>query len=165
MPESPALPLNPVPRSLLDQFLQELADLGLTDRQVDGHLVFLRLWQKHLHPRRLLDGTPDELPGFATFLLTNGAKRGEARFAREAIEHFYAFTLDRHAGFEERAAWQAHFATPPTPRPAPLWEAIARRFAPHLRRADPGVLAWPEPAGPGGDRPAARTDGRPGTPP
>lgn len=147
MPDGPALPLNPVPRSLLDQFLQELADLGLTDRQVEGHLVFLRMWQKHLHPRRLLDGTPDDLAPFVAFLRAHGARRAEVRFAEEAIEHFYAFTLDRHPGFEERAAWAARFAAPPVPRPMPLWEAIAKKFLPHLRRADPGWLAWPKAEG------------------
>lgn len=139
----PDLPLNPVPRSLLDQFLQELADLGLTERQVEGHLVFLRMWQKHLAPRRLLDGTPDDLRPFTTFLREGGARRAEVRFAEEAIEHFYAFTLDRHPTFEERAAWTEAFATPPAVRQMPLWEAIAKKFVPHLRRADQGWLAWP----------------------
>lgn len=159
MPEGPQLPLNPVPRSLLDQFLQELADLGLTDRQVGGHLVFLRLWQKYLQPRRLLDGTPDDLAGFQAFLREHGARRAEVRFAEEAVEHFYAFTLDRHPAFEERAAWARRFETAPRVRPMPLWDAIARRFLPHLRRADPGWLDWagrPEP------RPEARHEG--GTP-
>ena len=53
MSEGAPIPsLNPVPTSLLDQFLQELLDLGLTDRQVEGHLVFIRLWQKYLQPAR-----------------------------------------------------------------------------------------------------------------
>ena len=152
MPQGPLLPLNPVPRSLLDQFLQELADLGLTERQVEGHLVFLRLWQKYLHPRRLLDGLPDDLPPFQAYLREHGARRAEVRFAEEAIEHFYAFTLDRHPGFEERTAWASRFESPPVVRAMPLWEAIARRFVPHLRRADPGWLDW-------SGHPATRSDG------
>lgn len=144
MPEGPSLPLNPVPRSLLDQFLQELADLGLTDTQVDGHLLYLRLWQKHLHPRRLLDGTPEDMGPFVALLRNHGVRRAEVRFAEEAIEHFYAFTVDRHPGFEERAAWARRFETQPAVRSMPLWEAITRRFTPHLRRADPGWIAWPK---------------------
>lgn len=142
---SAATPLNPVPRSLLDQFLQELGDLGLTERQVDGHLVYLRLWQKFLVPQRLLDGTPAELQDFAAFLREQGLGRGDVRFAQEAVEHFYAFTLDRHPTWEERAAWGLYLEQAPRTRPVPLWQAIGQKFNPHLKRADPGWLVWGEP--------------------
>lgn len=138
----PSSPLNPVPRSLLDQFLQELADLGLVTRQVDGHLVFLRLWQKFLQPRRLLDAQPEDVSVFLAFLEAQGLKESERRFAEEAIEHFYAFTLDRHPTWEEGPAWLEHFETPPVVRPVPLWKAIAGRFVPHLKRVDQGLLDW-----------------------
>jgi hypothetical protein len=143
MSEGSSIPsLNPVPRSLLDQFLQELLDLGLTDKQVEGHLVFIRLWQKFLQPQRLLDATPDELPGFTAFLREQQLPPAEVRFALEAVEHFYAFTLDRNAGWEEHAAWADHFAEAPPVRGVPLWQAIGRKFLPHLKKADPGLLRW-----------------------
>ena len=134
--------LNPVPRSLLDQFLQELADLGLTDKQVEGHLVFLRLWQKFLQPQRLLDGTPDDLDQFTRFLQGQGVPAGECRFASEAVEHFYAFTLDRHPTWEERDSWAHHLADPPETRAVPMWQAIGKKFIPHLKRVDPGLIRW-----------------------
>ena len=123
MPQGPT-PLNPVPRSLLDQFLQELTDLGLSDRQVEGHLVFLRLWQKYLAPHRLLDATPEDLPEFLAFLKAEGLKAGEVRLAGEAVEHFYAFTLDRHPTWEEHAAWATFFEREPSTREVPMWTAI-----------------------------------------
>jgi hypothetical protein len=141
MPQGPT-PLNPVPRSLLDQFLQELTDLGLTDRQVEGHLVFLRLWQKFLAPQRLLDATPEDLPAFLMFLKENGIKPGEIRLAEEAVEHFYAFTLDRHPTWEERAAWATFFERAPGTREVPMWAAIAKKFLPHLKRVDQGLVDW-----------------------
>lgn len=141
MPQGPT-PLNPVPRSLLDQFLQELTDLGLTDRQVEGHLVFLRLWQKFLAPQRLLDATPEDLPAFLTFLKDHGIKPGEIRLAEEAVEHFYAFTLDRHPTWEERAAWATGFERAPAMREVPMWAAIAKKFLPHLKRVDAGLVDW-----------------------
>jgi hypothetical protein len=144
MPQGPT-PLNPVPRSLLDQFLQELTDLGLTDRQVEGHLVFLRLWQKFLAPHRLLDATPDDLPAFVTFLKEHGLKPGELRLAEEAVEHFYAFTLDRHPTWEEREAWSRAFEKAPQNRSVPMWAAIAKKFLPHLKRVDHGLVAWERP--------------------
>jgi hypothetical protein len=145
MSEGASIPsLNPVPRSLLDQFLQELLDLGLTDRQVEGHLVFIRLWQKYLQPARLLDATPDELPGFTHFLKEHRLAAGEVRFAQEAIEHFYAFTLDRNPGWEEQAVWREYLDVAPAVRGVPLWGAIAKKFKPHLKHADPGLLRWSE---------------------
>ena len=147
MGEPTAIPsLNPVPRSLLDQFLQELVDLGLTDRQVEGHLVFIRLWQKFLQPQRLLDATPDELGRFAAFLAEHQTPAAEVRFAREAVEHFYAFTLDRNPGWEEQAAWNAYLAQAPEVRGGKLWSSIARKFTPHLKRADSGLLRWGQPS-------------------
>lgn len=144
MPQGPS-PLNPVPRSLLDQFLQELGDLGLSDRQVEGHLVFLRLWQKFLAPQRLLDATPEDLPGFVDFLRSQGLKATEVRLAEEAVEHFYAFTLDRHPTWEERAGWAEFFEKPPATREVPMWSAIAKKFLPHLKRVDHGLIAWERP--------------------
>jgi hypothetical protein len=144
MPQGPT-PLNPVPRSLLDQFLQELADLGLSDRQVEGHLVFLRLWQKFLAPQRLLDATPEDLPSFVTFLKEQALKPAEVRLAEEAVEHFYAFTLDRHPTWEERASWSDFFEKPPATREVPMWTAIAKKFLPHLKRVDHGLIAWERP--------------------
>lgn len=146
MDGAPIPNLNPVPRSLLDLFLQELLDLGMTERQVEGHLVFIRLWQKYLQPQRLLDATPEELPAFAGFLREHRLPAAEIRFAQEAVEHFYAFTLDRNPNWEERASWTEHLAQPPAPRATPLWGAIARKFTPHLRHADPGILRWSEPS-------------------
>lgn len=134
--------LNPVPRSLLDQFLQELADLGLTDKQVEGHLVFLRLWQKFLQPQRLLDGTPDDLAQFSSFLAEQQVPAAEVRFAGEAVEHFYAFTLDRHPTWEERDSWAAHLAEAPETRQVPMWQAIGKKFIPHLKRVDSGLIRW-----------------------
>ena len=143
MSEGSSLPsLNPVSRSLLDYFLQELMDLGLSERQVEGHLVYLRLWQKFLAPHRLLDATPDDVPGFVEFLEDQGLKTAEIRFAQEAIEHFYAFTLDRNPQWEERVAWEDFLERPPEVHPVPMWDAIAQRFLPHLRRADAGLLRW-----------------------
>ena len=142
MPEGSQPSLNPVPRSLLDQFLQELYDLGLTDRQVDGHLVFLRLWQKFLAPSKLLEATPEDLAAFKGFLAEQQVADGELRFAEEAVEHFYAFVLDRLPTWEERAGWLAHFEAPPALREVPLWAAIAKKFTPHLRKVDPGLLRW-----------------------
>jgi hypothetical protein len=146
MPDGAQLPsLNPVPRSLLDLFLQELVDLGLTERQVEGHLVFIRLWQKFLQPQRLLDATPDELPAFANFLKQQELPAAEVRFATESVEHFYAFTLDRNPHWEEHVAWTVHLEKAPTVRGVPLWQAIGRKFLPHLRQADAGVLRWRDP--------------------
>ena len=146
MPEGAPLPsLNPVPRSLLDLFLYELVGLGLTDRQVEGHLVFIRLWQKYLQPQRLLDATPDELPPFANFLRQSNIPAAEVRFATEAVEHFYAFTLDRNPAWEERQAWSVFLQKAPEVRGAALWQAIARKFRPHLKQADPGLLDWGTP--------------------
>lgn len=143
MPEGARIPnLNPVPRSLLDQFLQELLDLGLTERQVEGHLVFIRLWQRFLQPQRLLDATPEELPAFAAFLREHQLPAQELRFAQETVEHFYAFTLDRNPTWEERVAWTEHLEQSTPVRPVPLWQAISRKFLPHLKHADPGILRW-----------------------
>lgn len=137
--------LNPVPRSLLDYFLQELQDLGLNDRQIEGHLVFIRLWQKFLQPARLLDATPEDLPGFESFLTQHQMAPGEVRFALEAIEHFYAFTLDRNPNWEEHLAWERYFDRPPAIRPIALWGAITKKFLPSLRKVDPGMLRWRKP--------------------
>lgn len=141
-PGSAHLPINPVPRSLLDQFLQELADLGVPARQVEGHLVFLRLWQKFVAPQRLLQASPGVLPGFSDFLRAQGLKPGEARFATEAVEHFYAFALDRQGDWEAREAWASRLAAPPAMRRVPLWETLGKRLLPALRRADDGQLTW-----------------------
>ncbi|MFP5503302.1 MAG: hypothetical protein ACLGIN_12510 [Candidatus Sericytochromatia bacterium] len=135
---TPSPSLNPVPRSLLDQFLQELSDLGLSERQVEGHLIFLRLWQKHLLPLRLLDATPDDLTAFLQALRAEGLPPGEVRFAGEAVEHFYAFTTDRHPGWTERESWADYLAAPPPVRGMPMWKAIAKKFLPHLQRVEGG---------------------------
>lgn len=145
MPEGQPASLNPVPRSLLDQFLQELFDLGLSDRQVDGHLVYLRLWQMFLAPAKLLAGTPEDLARFAAFTAEEGLAADEVRAASEAVEHFYAFTLDRLPTWAEREGWLAHLAVPGEMRAVPLWRAIARKFTPHLRKVDPGLLRWEQP--------------------
>lgn len=139
------LPINPVPRSLLDQFLQELADLGVPERQVEGHLVFLRLWQKFIAPHRLLQAEPEALARFVTFLKGQDLRGAELRLANEAVEHFYAFALDRQAEWEARDAWQRRAASPPARRRVPLWEALMRRFGPALKRTDDGLLTWPRP--------------------
>ncbi|HEY9723994.1 MAG TPA: hypothetical protein V6D47_18475 [Oscillatoriaceae cyanobacterium] len=145
MPEGQPASLNPVPRSLLDQFLQELHDLGLSARQVDGHLVYLRLWQMFLAPAKLLAGTPDDLARFEDFLRDEGLAREELQLATEAVEHFYAFTLDRLPNWAEHESWLEHLAVPAEVRSVPLWRAIARKFTPHLRKVDPGLLRWDGP--------------------
>ncbi|MEB3196246.1 MAG: hypothetical protein VKP62_03490 [Candidatus Sericytochromatia bacterium] len=133
------------PRTLLGQFLQELAQQGLTSRQVESHLIFLRLWQAHVRPARLLEASPDLLASFVDRLKRTQARRAEIRFAEEAIENFYAFALDRQPRFPARDAWEKRFLTPPTRRVAPIWEALADRFAPALRRVSPEWVVWPAP--------------------
>ena len=65
-----------------------------------------------------------------------------ARLAGEAVEHFYAFTLDRHPTWEEHAAWATFFERAPSTREVPMWTAIAKKFIPHLKRVDHGLVDW-----------------------
>jgi hypothetical protein len=145
MPEGSLHPLNPAPRSLLDQFLQELADLGLSEEAVNNHLIWLRIWQKFLAPARLLDGEPTALEAFEQVLQCEGVSQADVAFAREAVEHFYAFTLDLHAGWPARAPWAVWLEQAPGVKSVPLWRAIAKKMTPHLRRVDEGRLRWGRP--------------------
>jgi hypothetical protein len=133
--------------TLLDQFLDELACLGLNEAQVRAHLVFLRLWQRHIQPARLLDGGPEAMPAFLSRLEATEAPRAEVVFAEEAIAHFYAFALDRHPTFTTRAAWTAHLATPVVRSSLPVWDAVEDRLGAVLRRLAPRWLQWGPEAG------------------
>ncbi|MEB3329812.1 MAG: hypothetical protein VKQ33_11320 [Candidatus Sericytochromatia bacterium] len=134
--------------TLLDQFLDELTCLGLNEAQVRAHLVFLRLWQRHIQPARLLAGAPQALPTFLARLAATEAPRAEVLFAEEAIAHFYAFALDRHPAFPTREAWTIHLAGPVKQGSLPVWEAVEARLGPVLRRLSPPWLRW-EPEGAG----------------
>lgn len=132
--------------TLLDQFLDELTCLGLNEAQVRAHLVFLRLWQRHIQPARLLDGAPASLPGFLRRLEATTAPRAEVAFAEEAISHFYAFALDHQPAFATREAWSAQLGVPVERRSLPVWEAVEDRLASLLRRHAPAWVTW-EPEG------------------
>lgn len=134
--------LNPVPRSLLDQFLQALTDLGASPRGVEGHLVHLRLWQRHLAPHGLLEGSPEDLPGFEDTLREVAWTPAAIAQAVEAVEHFYAFVREVHPSFEEGPSWAEHQARQsPSPR-SPMHEAIAKALGPALRKAEGGRFGW-----------------------
>ena len=129
-------------RTLLDQFLNELSCLGLNEAQVRAHLVFMRLWQRHLHPQRLLGGPPEALPTFLERLAAAGAQRAEIQYAEDAVGHFYAFALDHQADFPTRHAWSAHLLGPLPQRSLPVWEAVLGRLEPVFRRLAPTWVHW-----------------------
>ncbi|MEB3284066.1 MAG: hypothetical protein VKN33_02110 [Candidatus Sericytochromatia bacterium] len=130
--------------SLLGQFVHELTAHGLTERQVQSHLVFLRLWQRHVRPLRLLDATPDHLTSFLRRLRQTEAPRAEVLYAAEAIENFYAFVVDRQPDFPAREAWRERLAEPLSPRQLKLWQSFADRLTGPLRRLAPPWVKWPE---------------------
>lgn len=144
MVDSPGA-LNPVPRSLLDQFLQALADLGASPRAIEGHLVHLRLWQRHLAPHGLLEGSPEDLGPFEQALADLAWSPGAVAQAVEAVEHFYAFVQEVHPAFEEASLWARHQARQEPSHASPMHEAIAKALGPALRRAEAGRLGWGRP--------------------
>lgn len=128
----------------MGQFVQELTAHGLTERQIQSHLVFLRLWQRHVRPLRLLDATPEQLNAFLQRLRRTQAQRAEVRYAEDAIENFYAFVMDRQPDFPAAESWQQRLSEPPRPRHSLLWERFAERLTPALRRMAIPWIVWPE---------------------
>jgi hypothetical protein len=137
-------PANLPGSSLLGQFVQELTALGLTKRQVQAHLLFLRLWQQHVRPALLVDATPDQLETFLVRLRRTQAPHSEIHYAEDAIEHFYAFLFDQQPNFPAQASWAERMLAPPRPRHSLLWERFAERLTPVLRRLAPEWVIWPE---------------------
>lgn len=134
--------LNPVARSLLDQFLQALADLGASPRGIEGHLVHVRLWQRHLAPHGLLEGSPEDLPSFEEALADLAWTPSAIAQAVEAVEHFYAFVREVAPNFEEGPAWVEHLKHQLPSTKSPMHEAIGRALGPALRKAEAGRLGW-----------------------